>query len=96
MERMGLVGGEMVHMAGDDKETHLAFNISSQNMLGVRGSEGPRVGVQPTRPAHILGWWSVSTPRLPKIIGKSWKSMIFHSFSWIFNEKSWIFTIRFA
>ena len=46
MERMGLVGGEMVHMAGDDKETHLAFNISSQNMLGVRGSEEPRVGVQ--------------------------------------------------
>merc|ERR1719359_751648 len=37
MERMGVVGGEMTSMTGDEKETSLAFTISSQNMLGIRG-----------------------------------------------------------
>jgi GTP-binding protein len=37
MERMGVVGGEMTSMTGDEKETSLAYIISSQNMLGIRG-----------------------------------------------------------
>ena len=41
------------------------------------------VSADTTRPAHILGGWSPSTPGFPK---DHWEIVKIHDFSWIFHQ----------